>query len=73
MVTGIIDQQSSIEIEDLWQPGAAPTQVTECAHIFAESTNDGMEDEWRVPTLFRLPGPPFVYSTLRSRTLRTSG
>ena len=44
MVAGTID----LEFEELRQPGAGPFQSTECARIFAESMNVGMEGERNV-------------------------
>lgn len=51
MVSGAIDLDSWADYEELWQPGAGPVQSTECAHIFTEPPNVGMEDERKVPTL----------------------
>jgi len=73
MVTGFIDDESSEKIKGLWKLGAAPAVDTQCAHIFSESTNAGMEDERKVRMLLCLPCLPLVYSSLRRRMRRTPG
>ena len=50
MVTGALDSRSLIEFRELWKPGTT-VEITQCTHIFAEPTNDGVEDEQKVPIL----------------------
>ena len=46
---------------------------TECAHIFSESTNAGMEDEGKVSMPFHLSSLRFSHSILRGHMQRTPG
>ena len=50
MVTGVLDSLSWVTFPELREPGVS-IQLTGCTHIFAEFTNDGMDDEQKVPTL----------------------